>query len=78
MQQNKRIDHLFKNDEALKQQFAGKRVRLIKMMDDHNPVEPGTEGDVGFISAGTVHVKWDNGRHLALMPNIDKYEIINE
>jgi hypothetical protein len=53
----------------------GDRVRLLAMHLDPSPVPPGTLGTVWRIDAlGTVHVKWDNGRKLGLVPEIDRYE----
>lgn len=56
------------------------RVRLIRMNDDDPcPVEPGTTGTINHIDcAGTVHVKWDNGRSLGLIPGHDEFEVIDE
>lgn len=55
----------------------GDRIRCIEMVDDPNPVESGTEGTIEFIDdINQIHVKWDNGRSLSLLPGIDKYELI--
>jgi hypothetical protein len=56
------------------------RVRLVRMCDDDpNPIEPGTTGTINHIDcAGTVHVKWDNGRNLGLIPGSDEFEVIDE
>lgn len=57
----------------------GDRIRCVEMVDDPNPVEPGTEGTVDHIDGiGQIHVTWDNGRTLALIPGVDKYEIIEK
>jgi len=62
-----------------KEELVGKRIRLIQMGDDPNPVEPGTEGTIDHVdSIGQLHVKWDNGRSLAIVPEEDQYEIITE
>ena len=55
---------------------AGTRVRLI-YMNDARAVEPGTEGTVDHVDdAGTVHIKWDNGRGLSLIVGEDSFEVI--
>ena len=55
---------------------VGTRVRVI-FMNDVRAVDPGTEGTVRHVDdAGTVHVNWDNGRHLGLIPGEDSWEII--
>ena len=44
---------------------------------DPNPIEPGSEGIITLVDdIGQLHVKWDNGRTLALIPEEDEYEII--
>ena len=55
----------------------GTRVRCTQMVDDPYPIPPGTEGTVSHIdSLCNIHVKWDNGSSLALIRNLDQYEII--
>ena len=55
---------------------VGTRVRVI-FMNDVRAVDPGTEGTVRHVDdAGTVHVDWDNGRRLGLIPGEDSWEII--
>ena len=47
----------------------GTRIRLNSMEDPYAPILPGTEGEVDFEDdAGQLHMKWDNGRSLALIP----------
>lgn len=44
------------------------------MEDPYHPVPAGTEGNVEFVDdAGQIHMKWDNGRTLALIPGIDEF-----
>ncbi len=57
---------------------AGDRVRLVEMHADAAPLPPGMLGTVWKIDdLGTVHVTWDNGRELGLVPEIDRYERID-
>ena len=59
-------------DERLK----GKRITLIRMGDDPNPIKAGSEGTIqGVDGIGQIHVSWDNGRSLALVPGVDVYKI---
>ncbi|MFN7656265.1 MAG: DUF5661 family protein [bacterium] len=52
----------------------GLSVRVLSMVDDPNPVLAGTEGTIVLIDdMGTLHVKWDDGRRLGLIPGIDRY-----
>lgn len=58
---------------------AGTRIRLINMNDPWHPVEPGTEGTVQSVDdIGQLHMKWDNGRTLALVPGQDHFEVIDK
>lgn len=50
------------------------RVELIKMDDKYTNLKKGDKGDLQFIDdIGQIHVKWDNGSTLALIPGIDKF-----
>jgi hypothetical protein len=58
---------------------VGDRVRLIAMHLDPSPLPVGSTGTVWKIdSLGTVHVQWDNGSELGLVPEIDRYERVSE
>lgn len=58
-------------------ELNGKRIRIIHM-DDKDPVPSNTEGTIDHTDdIGQIHVKWDNGRTLAVVPETDTYEIIN-
>lgn len=57
---------------------SGMKIKCIEMLDDPRPILPGTTGVINHIDdAGQIHVKWDNGRGLALALE-DKYEVIGE
>ena len=62
----------------LRQKYPhGEMLRLIHMVDDPNPIEPGTIGEVDFIDdAGNIHMIWRNGRTLSLIPDADEFEIL--
>lgn len=60
----------------------GDRVRLVQPLDmgTHasigNRLLSGSEGTVTRVdSIGTVHVYWDEGFHLGLLPEIDKFMV---
>lgn len=58
--------------------LQGKRIRLISMNDDPYPIEPNTMGTIQFTDGmGQLQVIWDNGRRLAVIPEVDEYEIID-
>lgn len=64
----KRIDRL------RKEYPAGTKIRLIHMNDPFHPVPPNTIGTVdGVDDAGTIHVSWENGSSLGLIPNEDSF-----
>ncbi len=72
----------FPNDaelKALRERYpAGTRIRLIRMDDPFAPVPPGTVGEVAIIDdAGNIHMKWRNGRRLALIEGVDDFEVIS-
>ena len=66
--------------KALRERFpAGTRIRLNHMDDPYAPVPPGTTGSVAYVDdAGNVHMKWDNGRSLSLIPDEDDFTIIKK
>lgn len=55
----------------------GTRIRLMQMNDPYAPIAHGEEGEVDFVDdAGQIHMKWDNGRSLALIPGEDSFSKI--
>ena len=51
----------------------GTRVELIHM-EDNWAVPSGTRGTVELVDdAGQIHMKWDNGRTLAIVPQVDQF-----
>lgn len=54
----------------------GTRIRMIHM-EDKWPIPPGTEGTVNFVDdIGTIHMNWENGWILGIIPNKDEFEVI--
>ena len=59
-----------------RKRMEGTRLRLIAM-DDRQAPPKGTEGTVQFVDdAGTIHVQWDTGSSLGLIPGTDEWEVI--
>ncbi len=57
--------------------LIGKRIR-INHMDDMLPVPDGTEGTITWIDdMGQIQVKWDNGSTLAVIEEIDDFDILD-
>lgn len=55
--------------------MTGERVRLIRCTDPHTSLRPGDTGTVVSVDPlGTVHVRWDNGSTLGLVPGEDEWE----
>ncbi len=69
-----------KKIKSIKQKCpVGTRIMLICMNDPIDPVPPGTLGTVDEVDdAGQIHMKWDNGRTLALVPGVDSFAIQKE
>lgn len=54
----------------------GTRVRL-ESMDDAQAPEKGTLGTVFAVDdSGSIHVQWDNGSTLALIPEVDRFTVL--
>ena len=57
----------------------GTRVVLEHMDDPYPAVPPGTRGTVQDVdSIGQIHVHWDNGSGLALVPQVDSFRKMTE
>ena len=55
----------------------GTRIQCIHMNDPFNPIPSGTKGEVDYIDdLGTIHMLWDNGSCLGLIPDEDEFIII--
>ena len=56
----------------------GSRIELIHM-EDNWPVPAGSRGLVEHVDdAGQIHMKWDNGRTLAIVPQVDKFRRLTQ
>jgi outer membrane lipoprotein SlyB len=57
------------------QELIGKRITLIRM-DDAQAPESGTKGIITKVDGmGQIHVRWDNGSTLAVVPEEDEFLI---
>lgn len=57
----------------------GQRVRLVYTSDLYSDLPVGSEGTVQFVDdLGTVHVAWDSGSTLGLIPVEDWWSVIAE
>lgn len=69
-----------KDVEELKRKYAkGIRLRMTKDMQDEygQGIKKGIEGTVtGVDDIGNIHVHWDCGSGLAIIPEIDSFEVV--
>ena len=56
--------------------MIGKRVRLIHM-EDPEPIPVGTEGTIVGVDPVGYQMEWDNGRTLTLIPEEDRWEVLD-
>ena len=66
--------------QRIKEQYPqGTRIKLDHMDDPYHPIPEGAKGTVEHVDdAGQIHMKWDNGRGLALVPNVDDFHIVDQ
>lgn len=66
--------------EWYKSQYPqGTRLQLVDMEDPYSPVPPGMRGTVQFVDdAGQIHMIWDNGRTLAIVPEVDHFRKLTD
>ncbi len=63
----------------MKDQLKGKRIELISTTDPYTDLKPGDLGTVDFVDdLGTIHITWDNGSQLGLVPGEDQYKIVED
>lgn len=56
---------------------VGTRVELISMNDPFSKLGMGDQGTIRYIDdAGQIHVEWDCGSTLALIPGVDSFKCI--
>ena len=68
-------ERLSRQAEQYKKQYPpGTRIELIGMKDPFAPVPSGTRGTVKVVDdIGQLHMHWDNGRSLAVVPGEDSF-----
>ena len=57
----------------------GTRLVLLSMDDPYAPIPSGTRGTVEHVDdAAQIHMRWDNGRTLALVPGEDSFRKLTD
>lgn len=70
-----------KEIDQLKDKYkTGVKIKLLKrMVDEKYSVEVGEIGIVDHVDdIGTIHVRWESGSGLGLIPNVDEFEIVDK
>ncbi len=63
----------------MKDQLKDKRIELISTSDPYTDLKPGDLGTVDFVDdLGTIHITWDNGSQLGLVPGEDRYKFVED
>ena len=67
-----------KNAEAIRARYpVGARVELISMDDPYSKLVCGDRGTIWHVDdAGQIHVRWDCGSGLALIPGVDSFRLV--
>lgn len=72
-------DELIEIARRAHDRMIGRRVECVRMTGDSRSVPAGVQGTVVFVDdIGTIHVKWDNGSTLGLIPGLDSYKLLSE
>ena len=69
-----------KDVEALRKKYPkGTRVELVSLEDPYSRLTEGTRGTVDAVDdIGTIHVRWDNGSGLGIVPGVDTVRKVTE
>lgn len=70
-------DYLIILEQTKKIYKPGTKIELIRLNDEYANLEQGDRGTVIAVDdIGTIHVRWDNGLVLGLIPDEDKFCLI--
>lgn len=71
------MDDPFTHNIGPKGEKKGTRIQLVFTDDQYTNLNSGDKGTVNFIDDyGTVHINWDNGSNLGLVPNYDQWTVL--
>lgn len=73
-------ERLYRQAEQHRKQYPpGTRLCLLHMNDPYAPVPEGTRGTVDHVDDGdNIHMRWDNNRTLALVPDEDSFRLLTD
>ena len=73
-------ERMHRQAQRIKENYPpGTRVMLLSMEDPWSPVPSGTRGTVDVVDdIGQIHMKWDNGRTIALVPGEDSFRKLTD
>lgn len=65
--------------DLLKRKYVnGTKIKLIKLVDPYSVIPQGTMGMVKSVDdLGQIHIAWSNGSNIALIEEIDDFEIVD-
>jgi hypothetical protein len=70
---------VFKNNIGPSGEKPGDRIQLTFTDDQYTTLKSGDKGTVNFVDDyGTVHINWDEGSTLGLVPDHDKWLVISK
>lgn len=70
---------VFKNNIGPSGEKPGDRIQLKFTDDQYTTLKPGAKGTVNFVDDyGTVHINWDEGSQLGLVPHYDEWFVISK
>lgn len=62
--------------ELLRKIYPAGEVVILEEMDDPQSPPSGTKGEILHVdSIGQIHVRWETGSGIALIPGIDKFRL---
>lgn len=66
----------YATEQTASQELEGRTIRLVRCEDPHTRLQPGLTGVVTLVDgAGTIHVLWEDGHRLGLIPGIETWEV---
>ena len=74
------INNELRQAERLRELYPpGTKIQCIKMDDPYHAIAPGSIGTVDYVDdSGTIHMSWENGSSLGLIPGEDRFKIIGK